>query len=121
MNTQVTLIDGEFPHTFKKTDSDFAAVSLSKITVPLGRFICVSICYNTDRSIKLNESKCKAGDRIVNPSKFIPNLNILLYMYNLVGVDAANNTLDNHIPVYPYPTIGALGAAVHYILSKHPK
>lgn len=184
-NSNITLLEGEFPHTFKKTDTDFSAVSLSKITAPAGRFIGASFCYNTNRTVKLNgdkyygeniggytsgtttlysvgtdaiapgsiqttstgspttlsgyvvgngtnncstsyfnlpvcvstdSTKCSSGDQIVNPNTSVPNLNILLDMYNSVGVDAVSNTLDNHIPVYPYPTIGTPGAAVHYTI-----
>ncbi len=179
-NKNLTLMSGTFPHTFKRTDTDFAAVSLAAITAPEGRFVGVQICYNTDRSVKLNgdtyhgasggtlvegdlvysigttatatnsiqeaatstpttltgytigngtnncsqsyfakvvcvstdTSNCESTDTVVNPSTTVPNLNILMDLLNSVGVDATNSTLDNHVPIYPYPTIGPPGAAL---------
>jgi hypothetical protein len=182
-NSQLTLLSGTYPTIFKRSDNDFAAVSLSTITAPEGRFIGVQICYNTDRSVKLSGNEyrgpttsgvadgdllysigttatannsitktnpsptspttmtgyvvgngtnncsssyfavpvcvsgdpthCVAGDNRVDPGTTVPNLNIMLDMFNSVGVDATSMTLDNHIPVYPYPTIGTPGAAIH--------
>lgn len=177
-NNNLTLLSGTFPHTFKKTDTDFAAVSLAAITAPEGRFIGVQVCYNTDRSVKLNgdiyhgatgtfaegatlysvgttatannsiqasvatpttltgytigngtnncsqsyfgkvvcvasdASNCESTDTVVNPATTVPNLNLVMDLLNSVGVDATNNTLDIHVPIYPYPTIGPPGAAL---------
>jgi hypothetical protein len=180
-NSQLTLMSGTFPHTFKKSDAAFASVPLTDITAPAGRFIGVQVCYNTDRTVKINGEKyegttvgsystgasiysigsastaagavqvggsptvttltgytigngtnncsqtyfsqpvcvttdpasCASGDSIVDAGTTPPNLNLLLDLYNSVAVDANNNSLDNHVPIYPYPTIGTPGAAMH--------
>src|SRR6185436_16079511 len=56
-NTNITLLSGSYPTTFTKGAADFASISLASITAPEGRFIGVQICYNTDRSVKLNNDK----------------------------------------------------------------
>src|SRR5579859_7353924 len=53
-NKNITMLSGSYPTTFHKTDADFSAISLGGITAPEGRFIGVQVCYNTDRSVKLN-------------------------------------------------------------------
>jgi hypothetical protein len=181
-NHNLTLLSGNFPTTFHKTDTDFAAIALGGITAPEGRFIGVRVCYNTDRTVKLtgatyhgaagagglvdgstisttgtstaisnnsitvstaagnalsgyvvgngtnncsssyfatpvcvtnDASHCQTGDKHIDPGTVVPNLNIMLDLFNSVGVDGANLTLDNHIPIYPYPTIGTPGASMH--------
>jgi hypothetical protein len=182
-NSQLTLMDGTFPHTFRKSDTDFASVPLTGITAPAGRFVGVQVCYNTARSIKLNgdtyrgvtaggytngvtqvysigsnavaassvqtsppgggattmgnfvvgngtnncsssyfarpvcvtsdPDDCTSGDTVVNAGSQVPNLNLLLDMMNSVAIETATNSTDNHIPVYPYPTIGNPGVAMH--------
>ncbi|MBL7716450.1 MAG: hypothetical protein JNL01_13375 [Bdellovibrionales bacterium] len=181
-NKQLTLLSGTFPHTFKKSDSGFASVSLSSIIAPAGRFVGVQVCYNTERTVKLSgdkyhgtngatcsngnnlqttgtgsavaaaavsvgsgtgntlsgftvgngtnncsasyfarpvcvtsdSSSCESGDSVVLTGTTVPNLNLLLDMYNSVGVDCSDGSLDSHIAVYPYPTIGNPGAAFHF-------
>src|SRR6185295_4848484 len=87
--------------------------SLSGYVVGNGSNNCSSSYFAKPVCVSTDAGHCQAGDNRVDPGTTVPNLNIMLDMFNSVGVDPANNTLDNHIPIYPYPTIGTPGAAIH--------
>ncbi len=54
-NSRKTIVaSGTYPITFKKTDTDFAAVTVGTAGVEAGRYIGVQICYNSARSVKVN-------------------------------------------------------------------
>ncbi len=93
------------------TNSSVAAVT--GYVVGNGSNNCSSSYFNSMVCVTNDSSACTSGDIVVNTTATVPNLNLLLDLYNAVGVDASTGALDNHIPVYPYPTIGSPGAAFH--------
>ncbi len=93
--------------------SPAANTTVGDFVVGNGSNNCSSSYFGSPVCVTSDASLCTSGDSIVNAGTSVPNLNLLLDLYHSVGVDASNGALDNHIPVYPYPTIGTPGAAFH--------
>lgn len=75
---------------------------------------CSMTFFNAPACVSKNPGKqCSNGDTIINPDSNVPNVTLLMDLYNSVGVDPNNSTLDPHVGIYPYIVLGAPGAAIH--------
>lgn len=89
------------------------ATTLTGFVVGSGSNNCSSSYFRSPICVSPGGSGCESTDIVVDPASTTPNIVVMLDMYHSVGVDANNGSLDNHIPVYPYATIGFPGAAIH--------
>ena len=71
---QLLLMNGSFPHTFKRSDADFSGSAFAGYSAPGGRYSGVNICYHSDRQVKIDGEIYNGSGGSIRPAPVLEPL-----------------------------------------------